>query len=517
MGKTFPRAGLFFRAAPRAGKARQWFKSTMSSTGKDSASASASSAASPAATLDMREQFMATLGATMGRLRDMYPGCERTRRHVTELLAHMDEARTRERSIKMWHRSMEPHYVAISQTRDAERCEAALLAGMRANWFLSGAGMADKWLDESFAPSRERFLQTVRVLNGLAFLQHSFLGKLAGALSQVTERLAASSAAAAAAADAAGGDAGAAAAAGGIPGMALLEDPALLDVMPQLLEIIQPETLHEINRMLPHVTHILGGKERLLAMLDQTLGEGGPMKGVLDQLLGALLGGDGAAAGGNGTSSGGEGGAASAAEGDDEGAAGGIGSTGDGSGAFAATLREIIERVSDPDNDTAFTDTLASMGLDVSAAIAPGGYGGGGDGDDDDDAAASGAVGLAMTAEDIRAAFEGFKDQFGDIALGDIASLVAGGGGGEDEDGGGGMGGFSMERLAAMAAGALGGGEEGDGAAGITPEQTETVARLSAVISALQNSATAAGARQQQQQRNGDTGEIGIVPSKDMF
>jgi hypothetical protein len=403
-------------------------------------------------TLDMREQFMSTLAATMARLRDMYPACERTQRHVGEFLKHVDEGRTRERSIKMWHRSMEPHYVAISQTKNAERSEAALVAGLRANWFMNGLGMAEKWHEEAFAPSRERFLQTIRVLNGLAFLQHSFLGKLAGALSQVTERLAASQARRAEAAGAEGGGgeeegmAGAAASA-----MGMLDDPALLDVMPQLLEIIQPETLHEINRMLPHVTHILGGKERLLAMLDQTLGEGGPMKGVLDQVLGALLGGggEGGAAGAAGAAAGAEGDSAT----DAPSAASPLSASG-----FASTLREIIERVSDPDNDTAFTDTLASMGLDVSAAMVGGGGGEGGTG------------GLALGAEDIRAAFEGFREQFGEGALGQVLS-------GLSESGGEG---FSMESLAAMAAGAVG-AEEGEGA--------ETVARLTAAISALQSAA----------------------------
>lgn len=431
---------------------------------------------SPASSLDMREQFMSTLAATMAKLRDMYPACERTRRHVGEFLKHVDEARTRERSIKMWHRSMEAHYVAISQTKNAERSEAALLSGLRANWFMNGLGMAEKWQEEAFAPSRERFLQTIRVLNGLAFLQHSFLGKLAGALSQVTERLSAAQArraAAAAASEAgeAGGEQDPAASA-----MGMLEDPALLDVMPQLLEIIQPETLHEINRMLPHVTHILGGKERLLTMLDQTLGETGPMKGVLDQVLGALLGGE-AAAGGDGGGDGGD---------DDGGSGGGAGSGASSvlplsTSAFTSTLREIIERVSDPDNDTAFTDTLASLGLDVSAAMV-GGPGEGG--------------GLALGADDIRSAFEGFREQFGEGALGQVLS-------GLSESNGEG---FSMESLAAMAAGAVG-VEEGEGA--------ETVARLTAAISALQTAAQAATPE--------DAGDAApaagapLVPAKDMF
>jgi hypothetical protein len=414
------------------------------------------------ASLDMREQFMATLAATLARLRDMYPGCPRAQRHVAEFLRHVDEARTRERSIKMWHRSMEAHYVAISQTRDAARREAALLAGMRANWFLAGLGMAEKWADPAFAPSRERFLQTVRVLNGLAFLQHSFLGKLAGALSQVTERLGRR-----AGGGEEGGGAAAAAAAAANP-MGLLEDPALLDVMPQLLELIQPETLHEINRMLPHVTHILGGKDRLLAMLDQTLGEGGPMKGVLDQVLGALLG---AEAGESGSSS--------------AGGAGAAGGSGSGSGsaapespaplstsAFAGTLREIIERVSDPDNDSALTDTLAAMGLDLSAAMV--GAGGGGE-----KGGAGAAAPLALSPDDIRAAFEGFREQFGEGALGDLLGTLGGGSGGGES--------FSMERLAAMAAGAM--GEEGEGGA----EGAETVARLTAAIAALQEGMAAAG------------------------
>ena len=57
-------------------------------------------------------------------------------------------------------------------------------------------------------------------------------------------------------------------------------------MVPQLLELINPNTLMEINRMLPHVAYVLGGKEKLVGMLDETLGEAGTMKPMILEMLG---------------------------------------------------------------------------------------------------------------------------------------------------------------------------------------------------------------------------------------
>jgi hypothetical protein len=358
--------------------------------------------------MDISTQFMATLSDTMQQLASMYPDCAVTQKHVAEFMKHVAEPRTITRSVQMWHRSMQPHYTALAQTKDTARLDGAMVTALRGNWFMAQMDMAGKWADPSFDDSRARFVDAIRVLNGLAFMQHSFLGKLTETLKPLAEKLTK-------AASATGGEAGVPNLAGLMGGLAE-EDMARL--LPQLMELLNGDTLMEVNRMLPHLAHVLGGKERLMGILETTLGGGemgGEMGGIMAQMLGAMMGGGGGVAGGGlfGGAAGGVGGG--------EGAAG----AGSGSGsspvppipveALTSTVRGIIEQIADPDNENGLNDLLSSFGVDVAGAAGAGEEGGEG----------GGAGGLKMDPDDILRAFQAIKDQFGEGGgMGDLAGMV---------------------------------------------------------------------------------------------
>lgn len=383
----------------------------------DDTSAAAADASSA---LDLTAQFMTSLTETMKRLAVMYADCPRTQAHVAEFLRHVDEPRTRQRSVKMWHRAMQPHYVAIAQTKDPARLDRAMRAGMEANWFFAQMEMVAKWADPSFEPSRERFVHAVRVLNGVAFMEHSFLGKLSDALKSITTKLAAR---------------------GG--GMESLDPEAMMELLPELLSLVNQDTLQEINRMLPHVVYVVGGKERLMGMLDQAVGESGPMKGMISELLGAFM----PAAGGEEEGGGGGGGS------DDGAAAGGAAGAATPSELMdrgMATVRDIFEKIADPDNENSMTEVLESFGLGAGGAKAGGG---GAEGAEEGSSSSSSAPpGLALDADSIRSAFEGLMEQFGEGsgAMGAIGSVISQHLGGE-----GGGAGMDAEELTSLAAEAL--------------------------------------------------------------
>jgi hypothetical protein len=379
----------------------------------------AETAAAAAPSLDLIGQFMVTLSETMSRLAIMYRDCPRTTAHVAEFLRHTGEERTRQRSVKMWHKAMQPHYVAIAQTKDAARRERAMLEALRGNWFFAQMGMAEKWADPAFDPSRERFLEAVRVLNGLAFMQHSFLGKLSEAMQGITAKLAAR---------------------GG--GLESLDAESMMDLLPELMGLVNQDTLQEINRMLPHVVYVIGGKDKLMGMLDQAVGETGAMKGVIAELLGAFIPAAGAA-GAEGAGADGEaaspfaGAAAEAAASPEAFIDRGI-----------STVRDIFEKIADPDNENSLAEVLESFGMGPPPAAS---------GDDEDEAAGPPP---AMDADAIRTAFEEITEQFGEGsggALGAIGSVLrehlSGGGGGSGEEGGGF--GLGAEELTSLAAEAL--------------------------------------------------------------
>jgi hypothetical protein len=291
---------------------------------------------------------------------------------VAEFGKHVHEERTRERSIRWWHRSMERHYVAIAQTKDEDRQRKAMAQGLRDNWFFAQMDMAPKWEDASFDASRERFVHAVRVLNGLAFMQNSFLGKMTEAFNSIAERMA------------------------GKDPMAALSSETIMELVPQLLELINPSTLSEINRMLPHVAYVLGGKDKLVGMLDETLGEAGTMKPMIMEMLGTLMP---AMQGAMGGAAGSEGEAALP----------------EFMARSTATVRDIIEKIADPDNENSLAEVLESFGVSGEAAAKMFGEGG-----------AEGA-GPQMNAEDIVRAFEGFRETLGEHgeALGAIGSLLS--------------------------------------------------------------------------------------------
>jgi hypothetical protein len=373
--------------------------------------ASDASAAAAAPSLDLVGQFMVTLTETLRRLAIMYADCPRTQAHVAEFLRHVDEERTRQRSVKMWHKAMQPHYVAIAQTKDAARRGRAMLEALRGNWFFAQMGMAEKWEDAAFDPSRERFLEAVRVLNGLAFMQHSFLGKLSEAMQGITAKLAAR---------------------GG--GLEALDAESMMDLLPELMGLINQDTLQEINRMLPHVVYVIGGKDKMMAMLDQAVGETGAMKGVIAELLGAFIPAEAAAAEGEeATGPGGAAGAAGAAASPEAFIDRGI-----------STVRDIFEKIADPDNENSLSEVLESFGM-----RGPAEGGEGGEGAEDEAAGAP----PAMDADAIRAAFEEIAEQFGEGSGGALAAI----GGVLREGFSGGDGGFAggAEELTTLAAEAL--------------------------------------------------------------
>jgi hypothetical protein len=384
--------------------------------------AAAAAAAEPGEfTMDLTGQFMQSLVGTMLVLRKMYPQCERTQKHVSEVHGHSSEPKTRTRSIKMWHKSMQPLYVDIAQTKDEARRNKAMQNALSRNWFFTEMRMLDKWNSESFDKAREKFVHAIRVLNGLAYMQNSFLGKLGVAIQEIMKRIKPEALS--------GGGAG--------DLMSALGSDALMDLIPKIVELINPDTLLEINRMLPHVTYVLGGKDKLLEMLNLTLGDSGSMKPVLMQVLGTLMpmmsgmsGMSGMAAGG-GEGEGGEregeaGGGGGAHGGEDGGipegrtaaaAAGGVGAMFKEMAEMnqdelldkgTDTIRKLIERISDPDNEDPIGQTLGGFGIDVSKIKREDGKGP-----------------RVMDADEIKRSFQMFKDQFGDGALASVGSLIS--------------------------------------------------------------------------------------------
>lgn len=228
------------------------------------------SAATEAESRDMLQltpQFMGALTALMRRLAKMYKSCEVTQHHVAELLEHADEPLTQQRSVVMWHRAMESYYIDIVQTKDTARRDKAIRRALESNWFFSTMEMAAKWDDVSFDRSREKFVDAVRVLNAFAYLQQSFIGKLSGAVATIVERL---------------GDN-----AGGITPDGVSTD-VIMDIIPQLMDLMNPETMIELNRVLPHMVYVLGGRDKLSAMLDDALSGSSPVNNVLMQLISAM-------------------------------------------------------------------------------------------------------------------------------------------------------------------------------------------------------------------------------------
>jgi hypothetical protein len=333
--------------------------------------------------LDLVGQFMVSLTETMKRLALMYTDCPRTQAHVAEILKHVDEDRTRQRSVKMWHRAMQPHYVSIAQTKDQERRDKAVRAALEANWFFAQMDMATKWQDPSFDPSRERFVNVIRVLNGLAFMEHSFLGKLSEALRSITAKMSAR---------------------GG--GIEALDTESIFELLPEIMGLVNQDTLQEINRMLPHVVYVVGGKEKLLAMLDSAVGESGPMKAMMGELLATMMPSTPAA---------------------DEATP----KVDDVLDRGLSTVRDIFEKIADPDNESSLTDVLESFGVNAAST---------------EDSAP-----MSMNADAIRSAFEGLMEQFGEGsgAVGAIGNVL------RQQFQEGGAGEVNAEELTSLAAEAL--------------------------------------------------------------
>jgi hypothetical protein len=422
--------------------------------------------------IDLTGQFMASLISTMTRLSVMYKDCPKTIKHVAELLSHKDEARTRERSVKMWHKTMQPFYVDIAQTKDEERRNRAMEKALASNWFFVQMDMLEKWQHPTFDRSREKFVHAIRVLNGLAFMQNSFLGKFIEAMTGVLEKLGLDR----------GVDSGKE---GSVPGT--LNPEAIMDILPQLLDIINPDTLIEINRMLPHVTYVLGGKDKLLGMLDEALGTKGAMRPLLMQLLGAVLPVMGEAGLGGGDAgekaedeAGAGAGAATASSAGTAGTPAGTGSQEAFVERTTSTIRDLIERIADPDNEDPLGETMGQFGLDMSKLREGEAGAGGGEGGEDGGGSSRKST---LDVEEIKRAFEMFKDQLGgEGTLGLLTSALT-----EKLQSGEGLSG-GIEEMSALAAEALqmNGVELGE-------DQLQAVRSFTSAISAITGEAVGSG------------------------
>ena len=201
--------------------------------------------------------FMRALYDLLNKLQRMYPKCKTTQRHVQEFNEHHSDPGVIRRSVNMWHKVMQPFYIDIAQTKNEERVHRAIRQCLEKNWFFSQMSMQKKWDRESFAPSRPGFVREVRYVNGLAFLQNSFLGRL----SSVFQELAAH------------------------------EDPMsnVGNFASKVLKHITADAFDEISRMLPHVIHILGGMDQFDTLLDQALSAETHMKPVIQEMLSSFV------------------------------------------------------------------------------------------------------------------------------------------------------------------------------------------------------------------------------------
>lgn len=220
--------------------------------------ASEETPASLESSFDLESLFMTALGELLDKLRTLYPRCKRTGPHVDAFHAHRAEPGVAARSLSMWHRSMQPFYVDIAQSKDEERLRRALRAAVGKNWFFTEMRMPAKMANASFAPSLPSFTKAVRYLNGIAFMQNSFLGKLTEAFKELGPDV----------------------------------DPiaSAPELASRVLKHLNADTFMEISRMLPHVIHVLGGVEQFDALLDQALSDkDSAMKPVFDQLLSSFM------------------------------------------------------------------------------------------------------------------------------------------------------------------------------------------------------------------------------------
>lgn len=212
--------------------------------------------------MDLTDQFFQVLDRLLHNLGHLYPKDESVQSLVRNFDENKDKDKVLERSLAMWHASMEPFYLDIAQTKNQNQTAKALARSFEKNWFFRQLGMERKWKSSSFNPSREVFVQAVRVLNGLAFLQHSFISQLGDVMSTLAQRF---------------------------QGNELSPD-AIHDVMEEMMRVINPDSFGEITRMFPHLVHIVGGIEHMQEMIDAAFSESGQFSGILHELIGAFAG-----------------------------------------------------------------------------------------------------------------------------------------------------------------------------------------------------------------------------------
>ena len=201
--------------------------------------------------------FMRALHDLLNKLRKMYPKCKMTQRHVQEFNEHWKEPEVCRRSAIMWHKVMKPFYIDIAQTKNEERALHAIRQSIQTNWFFQQMSMDKKWDRESFDASRPGFVREIRYINGLAFLQNSFLGQLSTVFQE----------------------------------LATHENPMsnVGSFASKVMKHLNADALDEISRMLPHVIHILGGMEQFDSLLDQALSTEAEMKPVIHEMLSSFV------------------------------------------------------------------------------------------------------------------------------------------------------------------------------------------------------------------------------------
>lgn len=271
-------------------------------------------AAEVAETFNMTARFMEALEEMLGTMSTSFPSCRRTQRFVEGFRANRNAPRVGETSVSRWHQEMRDYYVDIAQRKDEVRLDRAMRAAAKKSWFLRAMDIATKWPDAStFDSHRPHFVHAVRTLNAYAYLQNSFLGRMQRALEEVTSRYSLDT-----------------------DGMS---PDVLTDIASKMMNTLSAKELREVNKILPHIVHIIGGVEEFDRLMDQVLSHESGLRPVLGEFAKMF----------RGSSDEGDAGA----EGEDE-------LLDRGKAHFRAALRTLA----DPDNDRSMVDILKGMGVE---------------------------------------------------------------------------------------------------------------------------------------------------------
>lgn len=304
------------------------------------ASAAAHAAATASETFNMITKFIDMLDALLSDICSIFPDCAKTAKMLTDFRRNRTKPGVEARIVKQWHVQIQDAYVPIAQTKDRDRLEAGLARAFARGFFLKNIDMLGKWKDARLAPSTDELVRVVRTLNGYAYLQHSFLGRMQGALEEIGERFASRDGA--------------------------LSIEAVTEIAKRMMSTLSSADLLDINRMLPHVIHVIGGMEAFDALMDEALAKDSALRPVLSSVIGII---NDNKAGGAGAG-GGDAGAdredefeerktsvdASASTEDEEDENEAIRRGGE-------QFKSIVRELADPDNENGMRDVLRRMGV----------------------------------------------------------------------------------------------------------------------------------------------------------